>query len=144
MTKRIRGLAIGTFDLFHAGHVNFLRQCRERCDELVVAINPDSFALAYKRQPICTTDERFAVVQSCKYVDLTTINHGEADSRQVISATQADRLFHGDDWMGDSLKRQLGLDDEWLERNGVELVYVPYTATISSSEIEMRVRLAIQ
>ena len=39
------GFACGVFDLFHAGHVLMLRECREHCDHLIVAVNrADSFS----------------------------------------------------------------------------------------------------
>jgi D-beta-D-heptose 7-phosphate kinase/D-beta-D-heptose 1-phosphate adenosyltransferase len=31
----------GCFDLFHAGHVDFLRRCRELGDRLIVGVNSD-------------------------------------------------------------------------------------------------------
>lgn len=33
------GFACGVFDLFHAGHVLMLKECKEYCDYLIVALN---------------------------------------------------------------------------------------------------------
>jgi len=38
----------GTFDLFHYGHVNFLKKCHSICDNVVVALNTDEFISQYK------------------------------------------------------------------------------------------------
>eukprot|EP00656_Telonema_subtile_P016900 TRINITY_DN18964_c0_g1_i1.p1 TRINITY_DN18964_c0_g1~~TRINITY_DN18964_c0_g1_i1.p1 ORF type:complete len:143 (-),score=10.13 TRINITY_DN18964_c0_g1_i1:56-436(-) len=65
-------------DLFHCGHMNFLRQCREvataeECGDrkivLVVGVHSDELVMTYKRQPVLTMDERAASVGGCKYVD---------------------------------------------------------------------------
>ena len=61
----------GCFDIFHAGHVNFLRQCRQLGKRLIVGINCDQTVRALKgpTRPICTLAERAAVVASCRYVN---------------------------------------------------------------------------
>lgn len=55
-------------DLFHAGHVAFLRQARELGDSLVVHVVSDDRVARYKRQPIMTHEERITVVASCRWV----------------------------------------------------------------------------
>ena len=35
------GYTCGTFDLLHAGHVDYLTRARELCDALLVAVNSD-------------------------------------------------------------------------------------------------------
>jgi cytidyltransferase-like protein len=49
-------------DLFHAGHVEFLRAARSFGDWLVVGVLSDDVVAAYKRRPITTLEERVAVV----------------------------------------------------------------------------------
>jgi cytidyltransferase-like protein len=56
-------------DLFHPGHVEFLRKAKELGDYLVVGLVTDEKASRYKRLPILTFDERREVIQSCRYVD---------------------------------------------------------------------------
>lgn len=65
-------------DLFHCGHMNFLRQCREvvspqelngRKLVLVVGIHSDELVGCYKRKPFLTMQERMAAAAGCKYVD---------------------------------------------------------------------------
>ena len=41
----------GTFDLFHSGHVNLLKRCREVAGQegkVVVALNTDDFIFQFK------------------------------------------------------------------------------------------------
>jgi cytidyltransferase-like protein len=57
-------------DLFHPGHVNFLKNARALGDRLVVHVVEDQRVAVAKRLPIMTHAERIAVVESCRYVDL--------------------------------------------------------------------------
>ena len=64
------GITNGCFDLFHAGHVNFLRSCASQCSFLLVGINTDRSVQKLKGsgKPIMGENDRLAVVQSCRYV----------------------------------------------------------------------------
>jgi cytidyltransferase-like protein len=52
---------IGSFDLFHRGHVELLRRARALGDRLIVAINGDDIVEKYKRRPYIKEDDRLAV-----------------------------------------------------------------------------------
>ena len=57
-------------DLFHPGHVAFLRAARQLGDHLSVFILPDAMVEAHKgRRPVMTQAERAEVVAACRYVD---------------------------------------------------------------------------
>ena len=58
-------------DLFHTGHVNYLRQCRAVADRvfLIVGIHSDATIQSYKRASVCTMEERVGVVEACKFMD---------------------------------------------------------------------------
>ena len=49
-------------DLFHYGHVNFLRQARKHGDYLLVGVHAAETVMSYKRRPIFSMDERVASV----------------------------------------------------------------------------------
>ena len=56
-------------DLFHYGHMEFLRKARALGDYLLVGIYADDVLESYKRKPILTIEERIASVTTCRYVD---------------------------------------------------------------------------
>lgn len=131
----------GTFDLPHVGHIRLLERASKH-GKVVVALNDDVFAAEYKRKPIMPLAERMEIISSIRYVDKTIINIGGADSKHSMEIFGAHRLryiCHGDDWPRPQYLLQLGLGEGWLERNGVELLYLPYTRTVSSTMIEERV-----
>ena len=132
----------GTFDLFHSGHVNLLKRCKEIAgpDGLVVAsLNTDDFIWQFKnKKPICSEDERAEVLLSCRYVDRVVMNVGGADSRIAIDQVQPNYIVVGSDWAEKDYYSQMSFDQKWLDQRGIGLVYVPYTKTISSSAIRSR------
>ncbi|HUF88040.1 MAG TPA: adenylyltransferase/cytidyltransferase family protein [Thermohalobaculum sp.] len=56
-------------DLFHHGHVNFLRAARALGDHLTVGLVSDRRAASYKRPPVMAFAERRAVVEACRHVN---------------------------------------------------------------------------
>ncbi len=62
------GFCTGVFDLFHAGHEHFLRNCVMRCDHLVVAVNHDRWCQRKgPARPFDSLVVRMARVQTYAY-----------------------------------------------------------------------------
>lgn len=61
----------GCFDVLHAGHVKFLRACRSLGTRLIVGMNSDNSVRGLKgpSRPICNQVERWAVLESIRWVD---------------------------------------------------------------------------
>ncbi len=131
-------LAAGTFDLFHPGHVNLLRQAAG-LGSVVAAVNTDGFVERYKgRPPIMTLQERLKTVSACRYVVRVLVNDGPL--APVIEQARPRYLIHGNDWDPDRYLRQIGCTARWLEERGVEVVSVPYTEGVSTTEVIRRCR----
>jgi len=120
-------------DLFHFGHVNFLRQAREHGDYLLVGIHGDEVVENYKRKPIFTMEERVASVEGCRYVDEVIPNAPLTVSREWIEQHRIDVVMHGDDFTDDLY--------ELCYKTPIEMGIfrtVRYTPGISTSEIIAR------
>ena len=131
----------GSFDLFHVGHVRLLQAASEIADKVVVAVNSDAFFESYKGfSPTIPEHQRLEIVLSCRYVTYAFLMHRHEDQRRTIRSVKPTYILHGDDWTGDSLLEQLGIDHEFLRANHIEMKYVPYTSEISSSEIRKRIK----
>ena len=133
----------GTFDLIHGGHIRLLRACRRIAGQdgkVVVALNTDAFIQAYKgKPPIMTFDERKEVLLACKYVDAVVANFTGADSKPTISKVNPDFLVIGTDWANKDYYAQMQFTQDWLDQRGIQLVYVPYTVGISTTDLKQRI-----
>lgn len=132
----------GTFDLPHAGHVNFLRQCRRIAGEgqVTVALNTDEFIQEYKgKAPIMTYKERAKVLMGLKYVDRVFPNKGGADSKPTIEEVKPDAIVIGSDWAKKDYYSQMQFTQEWLDERDILLIYVPYTEGVSTTNVKARI-----
>ena len=128
----------GTFDLYHSGHANFLARCAE-LGQVIVSLNTDEFIKAYKgKSPIISYEERRAVLLSCRSVSEVIPNYGGADSKLAIEMAAPDILAIGSDWARRDYYAQMGFTQDWLDDRGISLIYIPYTAGISSTAIKAR------
>jgi glycerol-3-phosphate cytidylyltransferase len=129
----------GTFDLFHYGHVNFLRSCKRLADFVVVSLNTDEFVERYKgKRPLITYEGRKAVLMSCRFVDMVIPNEQGEDSKPSIENAKPDIIAVGDDWARKDYYKQMNFTQEWLDEKGITLVYIPYTKEISSTMIKSK------
>jgi len=143
-------VTIGTFDLFHTGHVALFERMRHLAGpegKVLVGINADIFVAhsMYKsgEWPIVGEQHRRAVVQTNQFVDWTRLHgeHGEATVRWLNEVAKDfpdwDRyLVVGSDWAKKDYYAQTGLTQEWLDQQGWFLLYVPYTPSISTTAIK--------
>ena len=64
-----RVMAVGVFDLLHAGHLHYLEQARALGDHLVVVIAHDETVRERKHKPVTNQDLRKRMVEGLKPVD---------------------------------------------------------------------------
>lgn len=129
----------GTFDLFHAGHVEFLKTCAQLGDDVYVALNTDEFIAEYKgKPPVISYEDRKKVLLACKYVDFVIPNSDGKDSRPTIEAVAPHIVAIGSDWARKDYYKQMNFTQDWLDERGISLIYIPYTQGISSTEIKQR------
>ena len=73
--KLKRVLAVGVFDLLHAGHLHYLEQAKSLGDELVVIVAHDDTVRKRKHEPITLQDMRKRMVEGLKPVDVVYIGN---------------------------------------------------------------------
>ena len=129
------GYVAGVFDLFHIGHLNILRRAKEQCDILLVGVVSDEQASKGKaRSPYVNETERCEIVEACKYVDKAfVLPIAAAGTRDVYRKYKFDAQFSGSDYANDSYWLE---EQKWLREHGAELVFFPYTETVSSTKLK--------
>jgi len=116
------GFTCGVFDLFHAGHVLMLRECRANCDFLLVALNKaDNFSEEInpgKRKPFFTLEERKLIMESCRYVDEVITYNSEEELLEIMKSRQIDIRFLGEDYRGREITgKELGIPVYYTDRS---------------------------
>ena len=90
----MRGFIAGAFDLLHPGHIYTLRECKMRCDKLVVGLHVDpSLERPSKNKPVETVFERFIRLAACKYVDEIVPYETENDLLNILHTLNLDIRF---------------------------------------------------
>jgi glycerol-3-phosphate cytidylyltransferase len=140
----MRVLTIGTFDLLHPGHVALLERCVELGGDrahVSVGVNTDDFIKRYKGgYPVMSLVERLEMLRAIRWVDDVLINKGNEDCKVLIDEVKPDLLVVGSDWVGKDYLKQTGLTREYLERRDIALVFLPYTAGISTTALKARLK----
>lgn len=87
----------GTFDMFHAGHIETLRAARKHGDFLLVGIHDDATVNAHKGSnfPIMNLHERTLSVLSCRYVDEVIIGAPWCVTEDMITTMNIAVVVHG-------------------------------------------------
>lgn len=135
MKKYKIGYAQGTFDMFHIGHLNLIRNAKMQCEKLIVGVNEDELVKSYKEKiPVISENERKEIVKAIRYVDDVVLVN-TLDKVELLKTIKYDAIFIGDDWKGNErwIKTQ-----EALSAFGVDVVFLQYTNGISSTELRKK------
>jgi len=125
------GIVVGTWDLLHAGHIHLLKECRSRCEKLIVGLHVDpSIERANKNKPIESVLEREIQLMGCKYVDGIVVYEKEADLPILFKYIKAEVRFLGTDY----------LNNEKLITN-YEAVPIEYVESLPIHTTDIRKRL---
>jgi len=119
----------GTFDMLHANHIKLLEYCRALGDILIVGVNTDELVESYKSTPIIPFDERIALVKALKYPDIV-IPQRSLNHQDKVKKLNFDIFVVGDDWAGKY---------DYLREQGVDVVYFPYGAGVSSTNLKKKI-----
>ena len=71
----VRVMAVGVFDLLHAGHLHYVEQAKSLGDELVVVVAHDDTVRKQKHEPITGHDLRCRMVSGLKPVDEAVVGN---------------------------------------------------------------------
>ena len=122
-----RVITYGTFDLLHYGHINLLKRAKDLGDYLIVALSTDEFNLQKDKISYFDYQQRKILLESIRYVDLVIPEISWEQKREDVKKYYADIFVMGDDLEGKF---------DFLKDEGVEVVYLPRTEEISTTQIK--------
>lgn len=128
----IIGYTTGVYDMFHIGHLNIIKRAKEQCDYLIVGVSTDELVQHDKgKTPVIPYEERAAIVEAIKYVD-KVVPQENKNKYEAWEKYKFNKMFVGSDWQGTPQWKKF---EEQFEPIGVQIVYLPHTDGISSTQL---------
>ena len=135
--KKIIGYTTGVYDMFHIGHLNILERAKAQCDYLIVGVSTDELVQHDKnKSPVIPFEERARIIEAIKYVD-EVVPQVDKNKFAAWEKYKFDKMFVGDDWKGTDAWLKF---EEQFSKVGVEIIYLPYTGGISSTQLVEKIK----
>jgi len=129
------GITASAFDLLHAGHILMLKEAKQQCDYLIVALHVEpSKENVNKNKPVQTLVERYIQLQACKYVDEIIPYETEQDLIDILSTIDVHVRIIGVEYKD---KNFTGL--VVCKSRGIRIYYNSRDHRFSSSTLRQRV-----
>ncbi len=119
-------ITYGTYDLLHYGHINLLKRAKALGDYLIVALSSDEFNAIKGKKSFFSFEERKAILEAIKYVDLVIKEDSWDQKIDDIKKYNIDIFTMGSDWEG-----KFDYLNEYCE-----VIYLPRTPGISTTQIK--------
>ena len=108
----IRVMAVGVFDLLHAGHLHYLEQAKELGDHLTVVVAHDDTVRMRKHEPVTSQDLRRRMVAGLKPVDHAMVgNPPSVPMYDILPMVEPDIIAIGYDQEHAEAAIRAGLDE---------------------------------
>ena len=127
------GISYGTFDMFHVGHLNLLKQAKMLCNTLIVGVSTDSFNEQKGKHCIIPFDDRCKIVNGCRYTDKVIAEENWEQKVNDIIQYKVDCFMIGDDWKGQF---------DFLTKH-CDVLYLSRTHGISTTQIKNDVKNSV-
>ena len=125
-------------DLIHPGHINIINKAND-LGTIVVGLLTDEAIASYKRVPFMTFEQRSIIVKNIKGVS-RVIPQETLDYVPNLEKIKPDFVLHGDDWREGIQKETRLRVINALKQWGGELVEIPYTEGISSTNLHLAMK----
>ena len=127
----VKVLTVGVYDFFHIGHLNLFERARAHGDYLIVAVQDTDYILKYKPDAdlMYSLEDRMRLVSALRVVDEVIVYK---DVDKTVMETDFDVFVVGGDQNHEGFQRAM----QWCRDNGREVVRLPRTEGICSSNIK--------
>ncbi len=120
-------------DLIHPGHLNIIAEA-QKYGEVTLGLLTDQAIASYKRLPFLNFEQRKAVMEQIKGI-ARVVSQETLDYVPNLLKYKPDFVCHGDDWKQGAQKEVRERVMRTLKEWGGELIEVPYTKGISSTQL---------
>ncbi|MBU1075728.1 MAG: isocitrate lyase/phosphoenolpyruvate mutase family protein, partial [Spirochaetes bacterium] len=125
-----------TGDLFHRGHLEFIRKAKQLGEKLIIGLHPDDTVKRYKRSPVVPFEDRKMIIEAIKEVDMVVEDCMDFRSPTMLENLKKYKVtiaVHGDDWLPPLYKkaRDMGL---------CKVVQVPSYPYVSTTKLLEEIR----
>lgn len=129
------GFTCSAFDLFHAGHVEMLRECKNQCDYLIVGLHRDPRTdRPEKKSPVQSLYERYVQLRGCKFVDEVIPYDSEDDLINIMGIEPITHRFVGVEYKDTYITGQ-----DICDKRNIEIIYNTRDHHYSTSELRSRI-----
>lgn len=134
----------GVFDVFHAGHMSLLKQCREIAQQenlkVIVGVNSDYSVKQLKgdKRPIIPEFERVEILRGISYIDYVIVFDNQSvfpTIEQIIPKI----LVKGSDYNPTTSEKEI-VGQEFVETRGGEIRTTTHLYDVSTSTIIERIK----
>ena len=124
-------ITVGVFDYFHIGHLRLFENAKKLGDYLIVAVQEGDCILKTKPDAnvLYTTEQRMDMVRALRVVD-EVITYEDVD--RTLPEVDFDIFAKGPDQVHAGFQRAV----KWCEEHGKEVIVLPRTPGICSSQIK--------
>lgn len=124
-------ITVGVFDYFHLGHLRLFENAKKLGDYLIVAVQDGECILKTKPNAnvLYSTEQRVDLVSALRIVDEVIIYQ---DVDTILPEVEFDVFAIGGDQTHVGFQRAV----KWCEENGKEVIRLPRTPGICSSDIK--------
>ncbi|MDB4602289.1 FAD synthase [Euryarchaeota archaeon] len=119
----VRVMAVGVFDLLHAGHLHYVEQAKSLGDELIVVVAHDDTVRKQKHEPVTNQELRRRMVEGLKPVDRAIVGNPPSEPIfDILNTVKPDIIALGYDQKHSRDSIKSGLDNNgWSQ---VEVIRV--------------------
>jgi len=134
-------LCHGCFDIFHYGHLIYLKESSKLGDLLIVSITGDKYINKELNRPIFEINKRMEIIDSLKCVSFSCISNNFT-AVNIIRLLKPNIYCKATDVKGKELDPKENLFHEFneLTKSGGKLVFIEKVPTISSTYIINKIK----
>lgn len=132
----IVGITFSSFDLFHAGHVKMLEECKKNCDYLIACLQTDpTIDRPNKNKPIQSLVERYIQLKGCKYIDEIVPYSTESELIEILQTFKINVRFIGEDYLDKDFTGK-----KYCIENEINIFYNSRKHSFSSSALRNKLK----